>query len=352
MANDVEQSAHTGVRILVIRLAGIGDVANTSALIARIRHESPNAHVTYLTGTVAAPIARLFDVDEVIAIDERALLRGNARERIATLLPLWRRLAAGRFDRVLLLHVDRRYGILVAALPWLRVDMLTREKHGAMIPVPGRWLGDEYVRLLDGNDHVGPIPRRFDIADLRSKVQPLDVVERTVVLVPGGAANVLRQDDVRRWPTTHYAALAGLLSSAGYDVVLAGGPNDSWVLPAFENQRVRSMIGSLTLVETLSLLRAAALVIVHDTGPLHLARLVRAPTIALFGPTMPTQMLSPDSSVTVLWGGESLACRPCYDGREFARCSNNICLGSVSPEKVFAAAMQRLESQTVVSGSR
>jgi heptosyltransferase-2 len=257
---------------------------------------------------------------------------------------LWTRLAAGRFDRVLLLHVDWRYRAIVAGVPWLRVDALTRRKHGAMIPVPGRWMGDECVRLFDGNDHQGPIDRRFDLADLRAKVVPMEVGDRTVVLVPGGAANVLRTNDIRRWPATHYRELAQRLIEAGFDVVLAGGPDDAWVLPAFDGVAVRSMVGSLTLVETLSLLRAAALVVSHDTGPMHLARLVRAPLLALFGPTMPAQFLSIDPTVTVLWGGEFLACRPCYDGREFARCANNICLGSLSPEMVFDAAMERLNA--------
>lgn len=344
MTSSADAPSRSGSRILVVRLGGIGDVAVASALVARIRHEQPNARITFLTGRSPAPIARLLDVDDVMIIDEVALLRGTWLTRAATLLPLWRNLAARRFDRVLLLHVDWRYNAIVAALPWLRVDKLTRQKHGEMIPVPGRWMGDEYVRLLDGNRHVGPIDRRFDIQDLRAKIAPMDVGDRTVVLVPGGAANVLRDNDVRRWPTTHYAQLAQRFIGAGFSVVLAGGPDDKWVLPAFEGVAVRSMIGESSLMDTLSLMRGAALVVSHDTGPMHLARLVRAPLIALFGPTMPAQFLSMDATVTVLWGGEFLACRPCYDGREFAACANNICLGSVSPETVFHAAIKRLEA--------
>jgi heptosyltransferase-2 len=334
----------SGSRILVVRLAGIGDVVMASTLVERIRREQPDAHITFLTGRVAEPIARLFDVDEVIAIDETSLLRGGWTSRAAVLLSLWRQLGARRFDRVLLLHVDRRYRALLAGLRPVRVDMLTRAQHGEMIPVPGRWLGDEYARLLDGNRHVGPIERRFDLADLRGQVTRLDAGAGAVVLVPGGAANVLRSDDVRRWPTTHYAQLAERLLDAGHGVVLIGGPGDRWVLPAFDGMSVRSMIGELSLVETLSLLRAAAVVVTHDTGPLHLARLVRTPVVALFGPTMPAQFLSFDDSVTVIWGGEFLACRPCYDGREFAACSNNICLSSITSAAVFEAVATRLKA--------
>jgi heptosyltransferase-2 len=84
-------------------------------------------------------------------------------------------------------------------------------------------------------------------------------------------------------------------------------------------------------------MRGADLVVSHDTGPMHLARLVRAPLVALFGPTNPHELLWTDETVTVLWGGGHLACRPCYDGREFARCADNICLSSVSPAVVHEA---------------
>jgi heptosyltransferase-2 len=44
----------------------------------------------------------------------------------------------------------------------------------------------------------------------------------------------------------------------------------------------------------------------------------------------------------VLWGGAHLPCRPCYDGREFARCSDNVCISSISPAEVHAAARAAL----------
>ncbi len=81
---------------------------------------------------------------------------------------------------------------------------------------------------------------------------------------------------------------------------------------------------------------------------MHLARLVRAPLIALFGPTIPAQVLSIDESVTVLWGGADLACRPCFDGRSFARCADNICMQAVTPADVVTAARRILHDSARV----
>ena len=329
-------------RVLIVRLGGIGDVIVASTLVARVRADLPGAHLTFVTGKAAAPIARLFDVDQVIVADESAILSGSAVARALALLSLWRQLVAARPDRVLMLHVDARYRVLVAPLLNTRVDMLTRANHGAMIPVPGRWLGDEYARLLDGNAHVGPIERRFDIADVRDRVPARADDPCTIVLVPGGGRNVLRDNSVRRWPVAHYVALSEMLLEAGYSIVLIGAAEDEWVLPAFDGTAVRSEIGKLNLVDTLALMRGVRLVISHDTGPMHLARLVRAPLVALFGPTSPEIILSTDSTVTVLWGGAHLACRPCYDGRVFAQCADNVCMSSIAPRRVFEAAMAEL----------
>jgi heptosyltransferase-2 len=163
-----------------------------------------------------------------------------------------------------------------------------------------------------------------------------------VLLVPGGARNVLRDDALRRWPVSHYAELARLLIDGGLRVRLSGSKDDDWVLPAFQGLDVEKHIGTTDLTGTLALMRSSSLVISHDTGPMHLARLVRAPLIALFGPTIPAQVLSMDESVTALWGGANLACRPCFDGREFAACSDNICMSSITPSQVFEAAVDRL----------
>jgi ADP-heptose:LPS heptosyltransferase len=104
-------------RILIIRLAAIGDVVMASSLARRVRDEMPGAHVSWLCGETVAPLVEEFaDVDEVIPIDDRALLTGNAGERARALMPAWRRLRAGRFTRVYLLHPDVRYRVLTIPL--------------------------------------------------------------------------------------------------------------------------------------------------------------------------------------------------------------------------------------------
>jgi heptosyltransferase II len=332
----------TGARYLVVRLGALGDVAMSSSLIGAIRARAPDAHVTWLCGSRVAELVAMFDgVDEMIVADEVALLRGSLRARAGALLSLWRRLALRRYDVTLLGHEDRRYRALLAVVRTGRLRSLDHRVSPGMLPIPGRYLGDELVRLLEEGPAVGPVARQFPLADLRGRVSLSRASARAgIVLGPGGTRNVLREDSLRRWPVERYREVASRLLADGHTVTLAGDEGDSWVRPSFAGLAIRDEIGAHSVAGTLGILGTASLVIAHDTGLLHLARLVRTPVLALFGPTMPSKAIAQQADVRVLWGGVDLACRPCYNGRDFARCSDNRCMQDISVDTVLAAVRE------------
>ena len=325
-------------RILIIRLAAIGDVVMASSLARRLRDAKPDAHITWLCGQTAAPLVECFaDVDEVMSIDDRRLLTGGPFDRVREVLGVRYQLRAGDFHTAYLLHPDPRYRILTSSLGGTTVIAQRRTPRRPMNPIPGRYLGDEAARLMDGLDN-GPIQGHFPLGRLKGLSPTPRGDTRRVVIVPGGAKNVLRESALKRWPVDQYAALARALVDDGVNVTLVGNAGDEWVRPHFSAVPITNLIGRTTIPETLALFAASDLVIAHDTGPMHLARLVGARLIALFGPTPPTNFVSPDETTTVLWGGEHLACRPCYDGREFADCADNECMSSISVHVVLRTA--------------
>jgi heptosyltransferase-2 len=183
----------------------------------------------------------------------------------------------------------------------------------------------EVARLVESLDEVVRLP-----------ASPLPRGARPrVALVPGGSRNILRDDPLRRWPLAHYRELASALLDQGWEVVLVGGPQDLWTLKGFEGLAVKNLIGQLSLVESIALFNSCDLLISHDTGPFHLAMLTSASVLGLFGPTDPRSRLPNLPRVRVIWGGEHLACRPCYDGKNYAPCSDNRCLKEVSPAQVL-----------------
>jgi len=342
---------------LIVRIAALGDLVMTSVLLERIRSERPSARVTWLCGARGAPLVRLFPgVDEVIAVDEQRLLRASRVRRALTMLGLWRRLIRHGFSDVLIAHADRRFALIALPCRGARVAMLSRDLSARTNPIQGRFYGDEYARLLDSSGSAGPITKRYEVADVRARLKPAETTafreqgRPLIVLVPGGARNVLRDAPVRRWPPDRYAIVARALIERGCEVALVGDDADRWVLDAFAGVAVQDLVGKLPLEDTLAILARASLVISHDTGPMHLARVVRAPLIALFGPTMPRQMLgTTPATVITLWGGDYLPCRPCYNGRDFANCSNNLCMQDISAQTVIEQSLQLLGSAAATS---
>ena len=140
-----------------------------STLARRLRAHAPDSHITWLCGMTATPLVEMFaDVDEIITVDERGLLTGNAIQRLQILPPLVRQLRAARFSRVFLLHADIRYRVLTAPLTGVPVvSQSSRNAHGAMNPIPGRFMGDEFARLMDGLEHRGPIVGHFPLGRLK-----------------------------------------------------------------------------------------------------------------------------------------------------------------------------------------
>jgi heptosyltransferase-2 len=166
-----------------------------------------------------------------------------------------------------------------------------------------------------------------------------------VALAPGGARNLLREDALRRWPLDRYARLAELLQAEGFQVVLTGAAGDGWVREAFQGSGCLDLIGQTSLGDLVALYARCRLVVTHDSGPLHLAALSGARVLALFGPTNPAEKMPPEGSARALWGGEKLACRPCYDGKNYAPCRRNVCLEGVGVEVVFKNAMEMIREK-------
>lgn len=316
-------------RVLFIKIGAIGDVVMALSVLDYLKEEN----LTWVVGKGAFPLLeKLGDKMEVIPIDEEKLLRGSFREKIFSLFKIWRRLGFRSFDLVLTGHRDRRYG-------WISRWVRARERR-SFEAVPGRYHGDEYVRLLTGND-VGPQKRFCNGFSLENR--------GGIILAPGGAKNVLADDAQRRWPVEYYVTLAKALIERGNEVVLTGAASDAWVLPAFEGLGVVNRIGELSLVELLEVYARAEVVVTHDSGPLHLARLVDAPVVALFGPTNPFEKTVQSDKLCVLWGGEHLACRPCYDGKRYASCQRNECMWSLQPEFVLQKVLMYLKTKELIS---
>ena len=333
---------------LVIKLGAIGDVVMASPMATALKRTHPEMQVTWLCGHGVAPLLRLLpDIDEIVELDERALLAGTTAQRARAMAGAAAALRRRRFDLVLNGHPDPRYRVLETLVRGGTVRRFTRNPRKRVLPVPGRYHGDEYVRLATGVD--GPEASPADLPRIRPPLPAAIEIEPTasyIAVAPGGAHNVLRDNEVRRWPLERYAKLAAELDERGHEVVICGGPSDRWVQDAFGHLPGRlDLVGRTSLPDLLAVFGACDAVVTHDSGPMHLARLAGSRLVALFGPTDPSWFLpSRPARTTVLRGGEALPCRPCYDGRQFTECRSAPCMADIPVDEVLRALRPLLDA--------
>ena len=328
------------MRVLFVKLGALGDVASATSIVPALRNAHPVVHLTWLAGSSTAALLRLVPgIDEVIEIDDAALLRGRPTARLRALLGLWARLFGRRFDLVATGYRDRRYGLLSLTARAGRRRSFWRDGLSA-----GRLHSDEFARLVLP---AAPVPVLAGLPRLDRALDPalarlLPADRKLVLLAPGGAGNLLRDDPLRRWPVAECRRLAEALLARGHAVALTGAASDAACSAGFAGLPVIDLIGRTDLPNYLALLVRADLLISPDSAGPHLARLTGTPVIALFGPTDPREKIPEDARTIVLWGGAELPCRPCYDGRDYAPCLDNRCKKSIRAESVVTIAERLL----------
>ena len=167
----------------------------------------------------------------------------------------------------------------------------------------------------------------------------------------------------KRWPLAYWQTLVTWLTQQGWQVVLSASPakqdlqlNQDIVslLDAATRQNVVNAAGKLSIPQARSLIQGAHLYIGVDTSITHLAAACNIPTVALFGPTPPSNFgpwpngfigkqpyqlrarTQTVGNVTILQGpGECVPCRKA--GCEDRPDSRSECLDLLEPNQVIEA---------------
>ena len=244
-------------RVLIVKLGAIGDVLMAIPAVDRLRRElatakalggrdgAPSvaadaaredqvAHVEWVVGRAVAPLLACYPWIRPVVVDEAAILRGSTAERVGALRTL-RRDLRGRYDLIATLYYDARYRLLTRTVRADRRISLSRDDRARQL-LTGRHHTDEFARILLGlkdecrDRSLAPLaPERLPGSPLATR----RAGQRRIALVPAGASNMLRQQTLRRWPLASYVAVAEALLTRGDEVVLLGGPDDTWAQAGF-----------------------------------------------------------------------------------------------------------------------
>lgn len=97
------------------------------------------------------------------------------------------------------------------------------------------------------------------------------------------------------WPHYHYASLAKLLISDGYQIIFLGSNKDliqsKKIFSLFndiEKKHCINLSGKTDLIEVSTLISNCNAIVSNDSGLMHIAAALNVPLIALYGPTSPS----------------------------------------------------------------
>jgi heptosyltransferase-2 len=340
-------------RLLVVKLADIGDVLTATPALRALRETYPAAGIDLLTTPAAAGAVPSTLVDEVLTAP-RTLLASPADLRGLTRLLV--RLRHARYDAVALLHHLTlasgvlKYRLLAAATAAPVVAGLDNG-NGAWLThrVPDGGFGVvhevEYgLRVAAALGARSPdlgLAAQCTDADRAHAARLLACLSPgpRVAIHPGSGGYSL----ARRWEAVKWATVAdALVEHAGAQVILLGTPADGAdeVLKAMRHLAV-DLSGRTSLPQLAALLGQCDLFLGADSGVMHLAAAMGVPVVALFGPSnhlawgpwAPTRR----SSVVRL----GLRCSPCsYVGHRVGQrdgCWHRSCMADLQPALVLAA---------------
>jgi ADP-heptose:LPS heptosyltransferase len=275
-------------RIAVLRANALGDFIFALPALDALRAAYPGAEIVL----IGAPWhARFLDgrpgpVDRVIALPPLPGLREpEPGERPADPEAFLAGLRAERFDIGLQLHGGGRTANPFVAGLGARITAGLRTPDAAPLD---RWIRyvyyqPEVFRYLEvvglvGADPVTYRPRLELTDDDRKEAAALvpDQARPMVALHPGAT------DERRRWPAEGFAAVGDALHA---DILVTGTAAERDIVDRVVGamrRPARPLVDALPLGGLAALYERCAVVVANDTGPVHLAEAVGAPTVGLY----------------------------------------------------------------------
>ncbi|ONK10186.1 glycosyltransferase family 9 protein [Streptomyces sp. MP131-18] len=338
MNDGVSDGVNDAPRTLVVRLDSAGDVLLAGPAVRAVAAGS--SATALLCGPGGEAAGRLLPgVDDVIVFDAPWVsLQPPPLERPGV-DALIGRLAAGRFDRALVLASHHQSPLPAALLlklagvPWIGAD--SEHYPGSLLQLRHRRAPyrHEAAAALELAQAAGFSLPEGDCGALRVGAHP-DTAHLTggdpyVVVHPGAAV------PARAWSPQRAARAVAALAGAGHRVVVTGSRGEEALTRRVAGAHALDLGGRTGLPELAGVLAGARVVVAGNTGPAHLAAAVRTPVVSLFSPVVSADRWLPYRVPHLLLGRQN---SPCANTRaRLCPVAGHPCLDSITDEEVIGA---------------
>lgn len=347
VCNDCEFYAPKGKRILVIKLAAVGDVLRTTPLLTVLKEKYPESHVTWVTDKPAAELLRFSPpIDRLLSYSLGSVVQ----------------LMAEKPDILICLDKEPRASALASKIEAGAKFGFGWSPEGSLKPF--NELADYAFRLgLDDDlkfrqnrktyqemvfevcgfpydpsyEYVMELPEGL-LSRARAFLESLGVGKGEIVVGLNTGAGTFFA--TKKWTVEGFVELAkALRRELGIAPLILGGP-----LEVERNQTIAAECSGFaldagcahSLGDFAGIIACCDVLVTGDTLAMHLAISARKPVVVLMGPTCEAEI--------ELYGrgcklAADVACAPCYR----PDCDKgHVCMKSISPEQVFDAVERML----------
>jgi ADP-heptose:LPS heptosyltransferase len=332
-----------GKRILIIKLAALGDVLRTTPLLRGIREFEPAAEITWLTEPNVIPMLQgIREIDRLLAYSQESTLQMEMES----------------FDEVYCFDKEPKATALAMKIQAGRKVGFGMDRSGKVVPLNKE---SEYTFELGINDNLKfrinaktypelvfecaslpySAPQEYILPDLSAEIEEAKEIifargvrpEELKIGLNTGAGDVFA---TKKWTEAGYVRLANRLAKElGAKVLLLGGPGE-----ADRNQRIAAAAeyplfntGSDNSIRKFAgIVGNCNMVITCDTLAMHIAIGLKVPVLVLLGATCHQEIELYGRGAKIV---SDFACSPCYRNV----CPNPVtCMDAISADAVFEAA--------------
>ncbi len=314
-----EEYKPMGKRILILKLAAMGDVLRTTPMLSELKRRYPESHITWV---VEAPsfglLNGLQNIDRLFAYSDEVC----------------RRLEVEKFDLVLSLDKDVRVAALAMKVEGVEKKGFGLSTFGNIFPLNPEC---EYAFQLGIDDELKFRKNQktyqeiiFEAVGFEYKRQPYELFsgtdeenyanhlfqkigitnDRPVIAICPGAGPLFAN---KAWTIEGYCRLIESLHSQGNaQLILLGGKAETE-----KNADILSKVPNIifdggtthSITQFSAIISKCDLLISGDTLPMHLAIGHGKHVLALFGPTCPQEIDLYDKGEIIV---SQIECAPCY----------------------------------------
>lgn len=341
--------------ILVFNPAFLGDTVISTPLIKALRKLYPEAKISFCVRPEHALLFyNLNFIDNVIIFDKR-----NTQKGFSGLFKFAKELSDYNFDLIVNLHLSLRsttlismvkdaytIGFSTAVLSYLFSERIEKKQELCEVERNLMFLSalcDDFS--LDEAKKLGSTMETYVDEDLYNNTKTYfsssAPLKKVIGIAPGSVW------PTKRYPAQNYIAVAESLYEKGYAIALFGGKDDKESLDEFASSfkyPYYDFAYKTTLKELPAILKAVDLLLVNDSGLMHIACSVGTPCVAVFGPTTKQLGFFPYDDKSIVVENNDLSCRPCgkHGGKTCPK-KHFKCMLDISPEEIINASLSILK---------